>query len=187
MKAHPGANIKWVIYNGNENGTGVLQSKFALWNRIGWPSDAPDVMFDSQNYDAVQLGTAPYNDLLNLKNYVPASVLSKFAGKSMSACTTPSGQVICLRNDTAADVLWVNQGLYTQFFGSSASSDDLGRNRRRRENAQEAATPATSSGTSATSSMTTSSTGATGVRSTRSSARTRSRSARTQRRLHRNR
>ncbi|MGA2806324.1 MAG: hypothetical protein ABSF89_18405, partial [Acidimicrobiales bacterium] len=33
MKAHPGANIKWVIYNGNENGTGVLQSKFALWNR----------------------------------------------------------------------------------------------------------------------------------------------------------
>jgi len=118
MKAHPGANIKWVIYNGNENGTGVLQSKFALWNRIGWPSDAPDVMFDSQNYDAVQLGTAPYNDLLNLKNYVPASVLSSFAGKSMSACTTPSGQIVCLRNDTAADVLWVNQGLYTQFFGS---------------------------------------------------------------------
>ena len=66
MKANPGANIKWVIYNGNENGTGVLQSKFALWNRIGWPSVAPDVMFDSQNYDAVQLGTAPYNDLLNL-------------------------------------------------------------------------------------------------------------------------
>ncbi|MGD0343603.1 MAG: hypothetical protein ABSB55_01385 [Acidimicrobiales bacterium] len=119
MKAHPGANIKWVIYNGNENGTGVLQSKFALWNRIGWPSDAPDVMFDSQNYDAVQLGTAPYNDLLNLKNYVPASVLSKFAGKSMSACTTPSGEVVCLRNDTAADVLWVNQSLYTQFFGSA--------------------------------------------------------------------
>ena len=29
MKANPGADIKWVIYNGNENGTGVLQSKFA--------------------------------------------------------------------------------------------------------------------------------------------------------------
>jgi len=113
MKAHPGANIKWVIYNGNENGTGVLQSKFALWNRIGWPSDAPDVMFDSQNYDAVQLGTAPYNDLLNLKSYVSASVLKGYAGDSMSACTTPSGEIICLRNDTAADVLWVNQGLYT--------------------------------------------------------------------------
>src|SRR5579871_3952894 len=53
MAAHPGANIKWVIYNGNTNGTGVLQSKFALWNRTGWPSSAPDVMFDSQNYDAV--------------------------------------------------------------------------------------------------------------------------------------
>ncbi|MGO9583895.1 MAG: hypothetical protein ACLP36_13965 [Acidimicrobiales bacterium] len=119
MKANPHANIKWVIYNGNENGTGVLQSKFALWNRIGWPSDAPDVMFDSQNYDAVQLGTAPYNDLLNLKKYVPASVLKGYAGHSMSACTTPSGEIVCLRNDTAADVLWVNQGLYTQFFGKA--------------------------------------------------------------------
>jgi multiple sugar transport system substrate-binding protein len=118
MKANPGANIKWVIYNGNENGTGVLQSKFALWNRIGWPSSAPDVMFDTQNYDAVQLATAPYNDLLNLKKYVPASVLKGFAGNSLSACTTPSGQVICLRNDSAADVLWVNQGLYTKLFGS---------------------------------------------------------------------
>ncbi len=119
MKANPKANIKWVIYNGNENGTGVLQSKFALWNRIGWPSNAPDVMFDSQNYDAVQLGTAPYNDLLNLKNYLPKSVLKGFAGKSMSACTTPSGEVVCLRNDTAADVLWVNQGLYTSLFGTA--------------------------------------------------------------------
>ena len=119
MKANPGANVKWVIYNGNENGTGVLQSKFALWNRIGWPSVAPDVMFDSQNYDAVQLGTAPYNDLLNLAKYVPASVLKGYAGHSMSACTTPSGKIVCLRNDTAADVLWVNQGLYTKFFGKA--------------------------------------------------------------------
>ena len=105
MKANPHANIKWVLYNGNENGTGVLQSKFALWNRTGWPSDAPDVMFDTQNYDAVQLGSAPYNDLLNLKSYVPKKVLGGFAGTSMSSCTTPSGQIICLRNDSAAEVL----------------------------------------------------------------------------------
>jgi ABC-type glycerol-3-phosphate transport system substrate-binding protein len=121
MAAHPGANIKWVLYNGNENGTGVLQSKFALWNRTGWPSDAPDVMFDTQNYDAVQLGTPPYNDLLNLKSYVPKSVLNNFAGTSMKAgCTTPTGQIICLRNDSAAEVLWVNPTLYKQFFGSAA-------------------------------------------------------------------
>ena len=113
MAANPHANIKWVLYNGNENGTGVLQSKFALWNRTGWPSDAPDVMFDSQNYDAVQLGSAPYNDLLNLKSYVPAKVLSGFAGTSMKAgCTTPSGQIVCLRNDSAAEVLWVDQPLW---------------------------------------------------------------------------
>ena len=119
MKANPHANIKWVLYNGNENGTGVLQSKFALWNRTGWPSDAPDVMFDTQNYAAVQLGSAPYNDLLNLKSYVPKKVLGGFAGTSMSSCTTPSGQVICLRNDSAAEVLWVNPTLYSQFFGSA--------------------------------------------------------------------
>ncbi|MGD0196791.1 MAG: extracellular solute-binding protein [Solirubrobacteraceae bacterium] len=120
MKANPHANIKWVIYNGNENGTGVLQSKFALWNRTGWPSDAPDVMFDTQNYDAVQLGSAPYNDLLNLKSYVPKSVLNNFAGTSMkAACTTPTGQIICLRNDSAAEVLWVNPTLYSQFFGNA--------------------------------------------------------------------
>ena len=118
--ANPHANIKWVLYNGNQNGTGVLQSKFALWNRTGWPSDAPDVMFDTQNYDAVQLGSPPYNDLLNLKNYVPKKVLNNFAGTSMkAACTTPSGQVICLRNDSAAEVLWVNPTLYKEFFGSA--------------------------------------------------------------------
>jgi ABC-type glycerol-3-phosphate transport system substrate-binding protein len=119
MKAHPGA-IKWVLYNGNENGTGVLQSKFALWNRTGWPSNAPDVIFDSQNYDAVQLGSAPYNDLLNLKSYVPAKVLKNFAGTSMKAgCTTPSGQVVCLRNDSAAEVLWVDQPLWNSTLGAS--------------------------------------------------------------------
>ncbi len=120
MAANPHANIKWVLYNGNENGTGVLQSKFALWNRTGWPSDAPDVMFDSQNYDAVQLGSAPYNDLLNLKSYVPAKVLSGFAGTSMKAgCTTPSGQIVCLRNDSAAEVLWVDQPLWNATLGAS--------------------------------------------------------------------
>jgi len=119
MAANPHANIKWVLYNGNQNGTGVLQSKFALWNRTGWPSNAPDVMFDTQNYDAVQLGTAPYNDLLNLKSYVPKKVLNGFAGTSMSGCTTPSGQIICLRNDSAAEVLWVNPTLYSQFFGTA--------------------------------------------------------------------
>jgi multiple sugar transport system substrate-binding protein len=119
MKAHPHANIKWVLYNGNDNGTGILESKFSLWNRSGWPSNAPDVMFDTQNNDAVELGTAPYNGLLNLKSNVPAKVLNNFAKGSESACTTPSGAVVCFRNDSAADVLWVNPTLYKQFFGSA--------------------------------------------------------------------
>lgn len=116
MAANPHANIKWVIYNGNENGTGVLQSKFALWNRTGWPSNAPDVMFDTQNYDAVQLATAPYSDLLNLKKYVPAKVLKGYAGSTLAAACEAGGQIICLRNDNAAVVLWVNPTLFNQFF-----------------------------------------------------------------------
>jgi len=118
MKAHPHANIKWVLYNGNDNGTGVLESKFALWNRSGWPSNAPDVMFDTQNNDAVELGGAPLKGLLNVKSYVPSKVLNGFAKGSEAACTS-AGAVYCLRNDSAADVLWVNPTLYKQFFGSA--------------------------------------------------------------------
>ena len=43
-------------------------------------------MFDTQNYDAVQLGTAPYNDLLNLKDYLPKKVLNNFAGTWIEGC-----------------------------------------------------------------------------------------------------
>ncbi|MGH2863523.1 MAG: hypothetical protein ACRDLT_18760, partial [Solirubrobacteraceae bacterium] len=30
---HPHQNIKWVLYSGDDNGDGSLQSKFALYNR----------------------------------------------------------------------------------------------------------------------------------------------------------
>ncbi len=120
MKTHPGANIDWVLYNGNSNGTGVLQSKFALWNRTGWPSNAPNVMFDTQNSDAPQLASAPYNDLLNLKPYVPASVLGDYAGQSLHQACGVGTQIICLRNDNAGDVLWINTQLWSQFFPGQA-------------------------------------------------------------------
>lgn len=115
-KAHPGADVRWVIYDGNANGTGILESRFRLWDRAGWPPTAPDVVFDTENYDAVELASPPYNDLLDLKPYVPASVLRNYATASLSACTTPSGKLVCLRNDSAADVLWVNEGLFRAFF-----------------------------------------------------------------------
>lgn len=111
---HPGANIKWVLYSGDNNGDGYLQSKFALFNRVGWtPGVAPDVVFDEENYEAGWLGVPPFNDLLNLKPYIPQSVWSKDEG--LGDCLI-NGQLLCLRNDNAANVLWVNTTLFHKFF-----------------------------------------------------------------------
>ena len=111
---HPNANINWVLYSGDNNGDGTLQSKFALYNRVGWkPGVAPDVVFDEENYEAGWLGEPPFNDLLNLKPYIPQSVWSKDEG--LGDCLI-NGKLLCLRNDNAANVLWVNTKLWTQFF-----------------------------------------------------------------------
>ena len=54
---HPDANIKWVLYSGDNNGDGTLQSKFSLYNRVGWKAGvSPDVVFDEENYEAGWLG-----------------------------------------------------------------------------------------------------------------------------------
>jgi ABC-type glycerol-3-phosphate transport system substrate-binding protein len=111
---HPGANIKWVLYDGDTNGSGTLQSKFALYNRVGWkPGVSPDVVFDEENYEAGWLGEPPFNDLLNLSKYIPKSVWSKDEG--LGDCLI-NGKLLCLRNDDAANVLWVNTQLWNQFF-----------------------------------------------------------------------
>ena len=111
---HPGANIKWVLYSGDNNGDGTLQSKFALYNRTSWtPGVAPDVVFDEENYEAGWVGEPPFSDLLNLKPYIPQSVWSQDEG--LGDCLI-NGQLLCLRNDNAANVLWVNTKLFAQFF-----------------------------------------------------------------------
>jgi ABC-type glycerol-3-phosphate transport system substrate-binding protein len=111
---HPHANIKWVLYSGDNNGNGDLQSKFALYNRVGWKAGvAPDVVFDEENYEAGWLGLPPFNDLLDLRKYIPKSVWSKDEG--LGDCLI-NGQLLCLRNDNAANVLWVNTKLWNQFF-----------------------------------------------------------------------
>jgi ABC-type glycerol-3-phosphate transport system substrate-binding protein len=111
---HPHANIKWVLYSGDNNGDGTLQSKFALYNRTGWkPGVSPDVVFDEENYEAGWLGRPPFNALLDLRPYIPKKVLNNIAG--MSLCTI-DGKVLCTRNDNAANVLWVNTELFSKFF-----------------------------------------------------------------------
>lgn len=117
-KSHPHANIKWVLYDGDSNGSGSLQSKFALYNRVGWKAGvAPDVVFDEENYEAGWLGEPPFNDLLNLSKYIPKKVWSKDEG--LGDCLI-NGKLLCLRNDNAANVLWVNTQLWSQFFPGQA-------------------------------------------------------------------
>ena len=111
---HPHANIKWVLYSGDNNGDGTLQSKFSLYNRVGWkPGVSPDVVFDEENYEGGWLGAPPFNDLLDLSSYVPKSVRNNIEG--MGLCTV-NGKVVCVRNDNAANVLWVNTDLFAKFF-----------------------------------------------------------------------
>src|SRR5579872_591197 len=111
---HPNANITWVLYSGDNNGDGTLQSKFALYNRIGWkPGVSPDVVFDEENYEAGWLGEPPFNDLLSLEPYIPRSIWSKDEG--LGDCLI-NGKLLCLRNDNAANVLWVNTKLWNEFF-----------------------------------------------------------------------
>ena len=111
---HPHANVKWVLYSGDNNGDGTLQSKFSLYNRVGWkPGVAPDVVFDEENYEAGWLGLPPFNDLLDLKPYISKNVWSKDEG--LGDCLI-NGKLLCLRNDNAANVLWVNTKLWSQFF-----------------------------------------------------------------------
>jgi multiple sugar transport system substrate-binding protein len=111
---HPHQNIKWVLYSGDNNGDGSLQSKFSLYNRVGWkPGVAPDVVFDEENYEAGWLGEPPFNDLLDLSKYIPKKVWSQDEG--LGDCLI-NGKLLCLRNDNAANVLWVNTKLWAQFF-----------------------------------------------------------------------
>ena len=70
-------------------------------------------MFDEENYEAGWLGEPPFNDLLNLTPYISKKVWSKDEG--LGDCLI-NGKLLCLRNDNAANVLWVNTQLWSQFF-----------------------------------------------------------------------
>ena len=126
---HPHANIKWVLYDGDSNGSGTLQSKFALYNRVGWKAGvAPDVVFDEENYEAGWLGEPPFNDLLNLAQYIPKKVWSKDEG--LGDCLI-NGKLLCLRNDNAANVLWVNTQAVVAVLPRAVASHHVAAVRRR--------------------------------------------------------
>ncbi len=113
QKAHPGVKLNIVTYNGDANGSNYLQTKIELYNRAG--SGWPDVVFSENDNDlawATEPGinfAAPLN-----KGYVPQSSLDGFATNALAPCTF-GGNVYCLRNDLAQNVLWYNKTLLDRF------------------------------------------------------------------------
>jgi ABC-type glycerol-3-phosphate transport system substrate-binding protein len=113
QKAHPDVKLNIVTYNGDANGSNYLQTKVELYDRSG--SGWPDVVF-TENVNDITWATesgisfaAPLN-----KGYVPAATLAGFATNALSPCTF-GGNVYCLRNDLAQNVLWYNKKLLTSF------------------------------------------------------------------------
>src|SRR5271165_4819174 len=105
-KAHPNIKLNVTTFDGGANGSGSIESKVALFNRIGhgWP----DIVFSTEQNDVQTLGAAPFNFPATLNNgLVSTSVLKNYASGALSPCYVGK-HLDCLRNDLAFDVLWVD-------------------------------------------------------------------------------
>ncbi|MBV8346650.1 MAG: carbohydrate ABC transporter substrate-binding protein [Mycolicibacterium sp.] len=110
--AHPNVNVNIVTFDGDGNGATGLQGKINLWNQTGkgWP----DVIFSEQVNDPIWMAQAPFNFAENLTSIMPQSILSQWPAPSTAQCTY-KGAVVCLQDNLAQDVLWVNTKLMSQF------------------------------------------------------------------------
>jgi multiple sugar transport system substrate-binding protein len=112
-KANPSVKLNVVTFDGGANGSGSIESKIALFNRVGhgWP----DIVFSTEQNDVQTLGAAPFNFPAVLNNgLVPKSVINNYATGALSPCYI-GNKLECLRNDLAFDVLWVDAPLMKQF------------------------------------------------------------------------
>jgi multiple sugar transport system substrate-binding protein len=110
--AHPSIKLAVTTGDAGANGSGSLEEKVALANRVGhgWP----DIMFSAEQNDVQKLGFSPFNYPAVLNNgLVPSSVLNNYAAGALAPCMVGK-QLECLRNDMAFDVLWVNVPLMKQ-------------------------------------------------------------------------
>ena len=101
------------VYDGDANEDGSLLTKVALFNRAG--SGWPDVVFSEQYNDIASLTDSSLNYAEKLSGgLVPNTVLNNYAKGTLAVCTV-NGQLYCLRNDVAQNVVWYNAKLMTQF------------------------------------------------------------------------
>jgi ABC-type glycerol-3-phosphate transport system substrate-binding protein len=112
IKTHPNVHVKKVIFDGDGNGATDLQTKIQLWNRTG--SGWPDVVFSEQANDPVWMGQAPFDFAADLKGVFPANLLKGWPAPSLAQCTV-AGHLVCLQDNLAQEVLYVNEKLMKQF------------------------------------------------------------------------
>ena len=112
VKTHRNVHVNIVTYDGDGNGATTMQTKIQLWNRTGkgWP----DVVFTEQANDPVWMAQPPFDFALNLKGVFPASLLRGWPAPSLAQCTV-NGRLVCLQDNLAQEVLYVNKKLMDQF------------------------------------------------------------------------
>jgi ABC-type glycerol-3-phosphate transport system substrate-binding protein len=110
--AHPNVHLNIVTFDGDGNGATSLQTKIQLWNKAG--SGWPDVIFSEQVNDPVWMAQAPFNFAADMGAALGKDVTSKWPATSLAQCTV-NGTLVCIQDNLAPDVLWVNQKLMTQF------------------------------------------------------------------------
>jgi ABC-type glycerol-3-phosphate transport system substrate-binding protein len=112
IKNHPNVKVKVVIYDGDGNGATTMQTKIQLWNRTGkgWP----DVVFSQQANDPVWMGQKPFDFALDLKGVFPKKLLKGWPSPSLAQCTV-NGRLVCLQDNLAQEVLYVNKKLMNRF------------------------------------------------------------------------
>jgi ABC-type glycerol-3-phosphate transport system substrate-binding protein len=111
-KTHPSVHLNIVTFDGDGNGATTMQTKIQLWNRTGhgWP----DVIFSEQANDPVWMGQKPFDYALDLKTVFPKTLLKSWPAPSLSQCTV-NGHLVCLQDNLAQEVLYVNKKLMSQF------------------------------------------------------------------------
>ena len=112
QKAHPDVKMDIVTFDGDGNGATTLQSKIQLWNRAGkgWP----DVIFSEQANDPVWMAQKPFDFAATITDLMPDSLLSQWPATSTAQCTV-DGRQVCVQDNLAQVVLWVNQKQMDEF------------------------------------------------------------------------
>ena len=107
-KTHPNVHLNIVTYDGDGNGATTMQTKIQLWNRTG--NGWPDVIFSEQANDPVWMGAEAVRLRAGPQGRLPEDLLKGWPAPSLAQCTV-NGHLVCLQDNLAQEVLYVNKKL----------------------------------------------------------------------------